>query len=942
MKPSSTESRAHRFSGVWLVALVYLACAGLWFVLSHGVIAAQFDDPERRALADAINDAVFAVVVAALICILLRRMVRERQRASAGDIEALQLRERTSLLLQTMARSSPDVIFAKDREGCYLLFNREAERVTGATASRVLGRDDSTIFAPEQAARVRADDERMMALGRSETFEEEIDTAVGRITFLSTKVALRDVEGRVIGMFGISRDITERMVAQRRLRDSEQRYRHLFESSPQPMWVFDAETLRFAAVNEAAVMHYGYTRAEFLAMTITDLHPTEKCPRSAQTFSEPAPGSQRGVGHVGPCLHRRQDGLLIEVELSTRDLVLDDRPARLVLAHDMTRRRELEREHEVAHAAAIAAGDQLRDVLARVDDGFLALDGKQRYTYANRRAAQLLGRENENELLGRHIWTEFPRIVGSPFHRAYEQATRTQQPVVVEDYYAAGKRWFEGRLYPSADGVSIYFSDITVRKGAEQALHVSELRYRLAAGRGQVWDWDVGSGRTDFPDAFWQQLGYAPPPKQEVSARFKALLHPDDVPRWDAARREHLARRAPYDFEYRARHANGEWRWFHTQGQAVWGADGRATYMAGTSFDITERKRAESALRESEAHRRNLFEQLADAVLLIHVDHQILDANPQALLVLGYGRDELMRLTVLDLLPGVEADRVDEEVRNVMTGRPHLTEWEFVRKDGSRFPVEVSARALDSSRLLAVVRDITARRASDQALLTFQFELSELAHRLLHQERTMTQRVAQALHDHLGQTLAVARLNLDACISVHAAVMPAPLKEQSSRIGKLLEQAVWEVRQVLADLRPPLLEDQGLAVALGNEIGSGAIAHGSADVLLEVEDRTAAQRWPSDVEYSAFMVAREAIANARQHAGASLIRVVLGGDEASLSVDVIDDGKGIASPLIHGRPGHLGIVGMRERSIAIGARFAVEREPEGGTRVTMRWEAQQP
>ncbi|MDP1899894.1 MAG: PAS domain S-box protein [Rubrivivax sp.] len=588
---------------------------------------------------------------------------------------------------------------------------------------------------------------------------------------------------------------------------------------------------------------------------------------------------------------------------------------------------------------ALAAKVSLHEVLARIDDGFLALDAGQRYTYVNRRAAQMLGRERQDDLLGRHIWTEFPQIVGSSFQRAFDAAMSTQQPAVVEEYFAPVGRWFEGRLFPSPEGMSIYFSDITLRKQAEKTLRVSELRYRLAATGGQVWDWDAISGEVKFPAPFWQLLGRAPPRVQDVIASFEALLHPEDLPRWRQTLREHLARRAPYELEFRARHADGEWRWFHTQGQAMWDTRGRATYMAGTTFDITERKAAEAALRESEAYRRNLFDQLADGVLLLDREHRILDANPQALAMLGWRRDELLQRRLHDLLADFERPRLDREVPEMMAGQPHLAEWEHVRKDGSRFPAEVSARRLDERRYLAVVRDITLRRESERAMLGYQLELSELTQRLLSQEKTTTQRVAQALHDHLGQTLAVARLNLDACVATHGAAMPGPMREQTARIATLLEQAVREVRQVLADLRPPLLEDQGLAAALDNEIASRAVAGGGTDVLLELADGAPARRWPADVEYGAFMVAREALANALQHAGASLIRVVLGGEEGELKLEVIDDGNGIPAPLLRGRPGHLGIVGMRERAIAIGAHFSVEKMPAGGTRMTLHWRA---
>ncbi len=938
MNRFAKDIHANPLWGVWRVVLIYAVFASLWFGLFEATASWLITDPARRALTDTVAGLAFVGVTAALLGGLMLRLVRRRQQAFASERAALQSQDRTLRLLQALAENSPAAIFAKDRDGRYLLFNAEAARITGTTAAQVLGRDDSAIFAPEQAAMIRANDERVMAQDRPETFEEELDTADGRVTFLATKGALHDAEGRVAGMFGISHDITERLVAQRRLRDSEQHYRLLFEANPHPMWLVNSETHRFIAVNEAALKHYGYSQDEFLAMTIADIGPPEERARLARTLDHLVEAPVIGPRHLGSWRHRCRDGRLIDAEISTTAVLKDGVPAQLVLAQDITVRRELERQRQAAHKTAVDAGNLLRDVLARVEDGFVALDRDWRYTYLNIQAARMLGREKPADLLGRHIWTEYPEGLGQPFPLACEQALATQQPVVLENHYMPWDHWFENRIYPSPDGLSIYFTDITTRKQAEQALRVSETRYRLAASHGQVWDWDMAAGRVTYPAPFWEQLGCEPPPAQEVVSRFQALLHPEDVPRWRAALQAHLARRLPYDLEFRARHASGEWRWFHTRGQAVWDANGRATYMAGTTFDTTDRKRAEQALREAEAYQRSLFEQLADGVLLIDHEHRVLDVNPQMLAMLGYRRDELLRLPAGELVVDAERHRVDDVVAGVMSGQPHLAEWEFLRQDGSRFFAEASARMLDDQRFIAVVRDITARRESEKALLTYQLELSDLTHQLLAQEKTTTQRVAQALHDHLGQTLAVARLNLDACISVHGANMPEAMKAQGAQLSILLDQAVRQVRQVLSDLRPPLLEDRGLTAALDNEIGAHAVAGGSADVLLEVADDASGQRWPADVEYGAFMVAREAIANARQHAGASLIRVVLGGDDASLRLDVIDDGAGIPAPLVHGRPGHLGIVGMRERAIAIGARFSVGKCPAGGTQVMLRWE----
>jgi PAS domain S-box-containing protein len=110
---------------------------------------------------------------------------------------------------------------------------------------------------------------------------------------------------------------------------------------------------------------------------------------------------------------------------------------------------------------------RLRDVLERVSDALVALDRDWRCTYVNRRAAELFGRAPE-ELLGRHIWTEFPEGVGQPFQLAYEKAMAEQVFIQVENYYEPWDRWFENRIYPSPDGVSVFFHEITDRKRAER------------------------------------------------------------------------------------------------------------------------------------------------------------------------------------------------------------------------------------------------------------------------------------------------------------------------------------------------------------------------------------------------------------------------------------------------------------------------------------------
>ncbi len=159
----------------------------------------------------------------------------------------------------------------------------------------------------------------------------------------------------------------------------------------------------------------------------------------------------------------------------------------------------------VTHIAGIAihcrrAEESRRQVFERISDAFVALDNDWRYVYVNPKAGQFFGRDPES-LIGKHIWTEFPEGVGQPFHLAYEKAMRDQAPIIMEDCYPPWDRWFENRIYPSPNGLSIYFHDITDRKHAEANLRQSEKMTAI----GQL----AGGVAHDFNNQLSIILGYA-------------------------------------------------------------------------------------------------------------------------------------------------------------------------------------------------------------------------------------------------------------------------------------------------------------------------------------------------------------------------------------------------------------------------------------------------
>src|SRR3989441_1939049 len=192
-------------------------------------------------------------------------------------------------------------------------------------------------------------------LERHEPFSDFVYTAqdnAGEMRYLSViGETIFDAQGRFKGYHGVGKDVTEKARGLKDLEDSEERYRMLFDIHPRPMWVVENKTLRFLAVNQAAVDHYGYSREEFLSMTAEQLRPPEDIAQLLKDFQDPSRSYMQRVAR-----HRKKNGEQINVEIVSFNLAFDGRPARLAVISDVTERLKAEqqsRELEARYRALI-------------------------------------------------------------------------------------------------------------------------------------------------------------------------------------------------------------------------------------------------------------------------------------------------------------------------------------------------------------------------------------------------------------------------------------------------------------------------------------------------------------------------------------------------------------------------------------------------------------
>src|SRR3954470_7934906 len=606
-------------------------------------------------------------------------------------------------------------------------------------------------------------------------------------------------------------------------------------------------------------------------------------------------------------------------------------------------------ELETRPARALEAGADPTDAQFRLlvetvsDYAIYLLDTAGRVMSWNAGAERIKGYA-AREIMGRHFSVFYPpedREAGTPERMLAEARREGRTTAQAWRLRKDGTRfWADVAITALRNrageltGFAKVTRDLTSWRAANERLRESEERLKgFTDNSPTIMFLKDAGGRYRFVNRpFLQNFGLRA--EQVIGKRDEEVFPEEQAQRFKASDAQVLAQRAVVESEQPIATAQGE-RVQMVVKFPILDGDGGIAAIGGVASDITERKRAEQALLE----RRSLLAQTQSLAGLGSWEW-----DP------GSGRfswsDELYRIFGFEprsFEPSFEAylDRVHPEdrrmsgtvvARALAEGRGFKHEERIVRPDGTERLVRTHGQIVRNDegralKLIAACLDITEQRHAEA-------ELQSLTRRLVQAEESERRRIAGELHDRVGQTLSALNINLDILLGMLGEKAPADVRMRLRYSLALVDGTLQSIENVMAELRPPLLEEYGVGAALGWHAEEFSRRTG---IAIEFQDlaKQKNRQLRREAAVALFRISQEALNNVAKHAGAKAVHLRLEADEQNMMLTIRDDGQGFDAQA-HARPSRYGMTTMKERVMAAGGHLEVESAPGKGTTLRAR------
>jgi PAS domain S-box-containing protein len=767
------------------------------------------------------------------------------------------------------------------------------------------------------------------------------------------------------------------------LRQSEERFRLLVEGvKDYAIFMLDPEGY-ITTWNEGVRRIKGYEAEEIVGEHFSIFYTAEDIERGHPDEELHIAAAEGSYEEEGPRL--RKDGSIFFASVLITALRDEEGDLKgfAKVTRDITERKEAEARERLL-VREKAALERAADTLESISDAFYAVDGEWCFTYVNGKAEELWGRSRE-ELLGKNIWDEFPEAVGSESYRQIKRAMKERVTTEFETISPVLDAWVAGRVYPSAEGLSVYFQDVTERKRAEEETRRSEETQRFLADVSSVLsssldyretlssvarlavptlaDWcavDVleegGSSErlaVEHPDPEKVRLAYEIerryPPDPDAPTGLRQVLRTGE-PEMVAEIPEELVERAARDERHRELLRKLDLRSYMvvplvTRGRTL-GAISLVSAESGRRYGEADLRLAEELARraaiavdnaklfEEAQSSRNQLEAIlrgvADGITAQDPSGKIIYANDTAARLVGFPTaGDLVEAPLDDLMASFEIR--DEEGRlssaDKLPGRRALAGEEGA-EEVMRF--RILATGEERWAIVKAMPIFGEKGKVRMAVNVFRdITESKRAEEALREIREVERkRIARDLHDGVLQDLSYTAAAMG---MIMLQAEEARLKEQLQSAIDAVRRGAEGLREVVNDLRIEDEDGRPFTEMVESLVRRNRTMAKNVEISMDVGEQVPAAPL-GETGTQASRIIQEALTNARRHSRAKRIAVSLRMDGPDLIAEVADDGVGLGSETMPG----VGLSSMRERVAIIGGDLEIASERERGTRVRLR------
>lgn len=660
--------------------------------------------------------------------------------------EEQRLREERTYLANITEQMSEAVLSHRTDSPVLITWNKGAERLLGFTAAEAVGNtiQELGIIQLTPAEAEWLDSElRKTGVWR---LEKELKRKNGSVfTGAITATSLKDEKGDVYSFVYLIKDVTaEKMLGEairkyneeleeqvesrtHEIRENELQYRYLFENNPMPMWVFDVADLKFLDVNEMAIQKYGYSREEFLQLSLADIRPEAEKMRF-RNFDH-AWQMKSGETNRGVWKHCKKNGEIIDVEVFAHAIFFQGRKAKLILLNDVTHRLETERQLQSSEKKFRALIENSTDLIALVDQ-------ESKMIYRSPAAARITG-WSDDEMKGvvfidAIVHPDDQSVISDRFRYVLENPGT---PVVVnyrsrhrDGHYVQLEGVWINLLHRSyVKAVVFNMRDVTVQKEAELKLQASEKRFR-----------SLIENSFDIIILLDEQcrIIYRSPSAERITGRTneetigvdpRTSIHSEDLTAINKGfdRLLHNPGSSEYAL-FRHLTKNNEYRWM--EGYATNLLDDPDVKAIVFNYrDVSDRINHETKLRESEERYRLTLDNMLEGVQIIGFDGRYKYVNKAVADQVHTTVDALSGALMTEKFPGIEHTHVYALIKKCLSDRmPFQLENEFVLSDGEIIWTQLSIQPVPEGVFILSV-DITEKIKAAAALREEEEKLSSVA-----------------------------------------------------------------------------------------------------------------------------------------------------------------------------------------------------------------------